>query len=883
VSDGAGERSGRASAGALAGEALRVARLDPRRARGLAERAADLAEESGDFRAASTAARALGLAARELYDLPGSVAHLRRAIRISHRNGDARGVAQARMTLTATLAVQGDWVGALREADLAAPALRGQDLALLRLQRGTVLAGQGRLDEAIAAYGQALPALRRSGDTAWAALLLTNRGLARFQRGDLAVSESDLRKAEALFSEIGHGRAVARVYQSLGLVASRRGDLPAALEWFDRAERWFGDHGYVEAMVYHDRCDALLAARLVAESRRCAEAAVRTLTEEGRLSYAATARLKLAEAALADGDAATARATADQAARALSHQRRPALAALARQVSLRAAWTVGERSPSLLNRARRNANALEAAGFALHALDARLLAAQVAIDLGRTGVARTELGRARRARNRAPAQIRARAWHAEALLRLSCGSRRGAEGALQAGMRVVDRYRIALGATELRANASGHVIELAALGLRLAIEEGDPRKVLAWAERGRAASALLRPARPPDDAQLAAGLGALRAVVAEMEAQAAAGRPTSRLAARQAELEDAVRDRARCATGVLAASVAPTPPLPAMLAALDDATLVEIVESDGELHAVSKRAHRLTLRRLGAATDAASELDRLRFSLRRLAFRTGSAASREAANASAAYSAQVLNDVLLGPLDLGDDLVPAVIVPTGRFHAMPWSVLPSLRRRPVTVAPSLAAWHRAATAPTSGATATVFTAGPNLDHAAAEVRALAALYPGARLLTAGRATCRAVLEAVDGAALAHVAAHGRFRSDNPLFSCLELADGPLTVYDLEGLAAAPETLVLAACDVGLSDVRPGDELMGLAAAVLALGTRTLIASVFPVPDEGTRSMMLAFHANARRGLGPAAALAAARASTSCEGPVGAAFTCFGAG
>lgn len=53
--------------------------------------------------------------------------------------------------------------------------------------------------------------------------------------------------------------------------------------------------------------------------------------------------------------------------------------------------------------------------------------------------------------------------------------------------------------------------------------------------------------------------------------------------------------------------------------------------------------------------------------------------------------------------------------------------------------------------------------------------------------------------------------HALFRADNPLFSALQLADGPLTVYDLERLRAAPRDMILSACDDGVSAVRPGDE------------------------------------------------------------------------
>src|SRR5207245_7925335 len=82
-------------------------------------------------------------------------------------------------------------------------------------------------------------------------------------------------------------------------------------------------------------------------------------------------------------------------------------------------------------------------------------------------------------------------------------------------------------------------------------------------------------------------------------------------------------------------------------------------------------------------------------------------------------------------------------------------------------------------------------------------------------LTDDSATTNEVATALDGADLAHIAAHGSFRTDNPLFSSVRLSDGPLTVYDLERLSRAPRRVVLSACNTGLALARPGDELMGL--------------------------------------------------------------------
>jgi CHAT domain-containing protein len=92
--------------------------------------------------------------------------------------------------------------------------------------------------------------------------------------------------------------------------------------------------------------------------------------------------------------------------------------------------------------------------------------------------------------------------------------------------------------------------------------------------------------------------------------------------------------------------------------------------------------------------------------------------------------------------------------------------------------------------------------------------------------------------------------------------------------------------VLSACDSGLSEVRPGDELMGLVATLLRLGTRTIVAPVVAVPDAATMPLMLALHDGLGRGLPPAEALAAARTTMqpgddTLVASVG--FVCFGAG
>jgi hypothetical protein len=145
---------------------------------------------------------------------------------------------------------------------------------------------------------------------------------------------------------------------------------------------------------------------------------------------------------------------------------------------------------------------------------------------------------------------------------------------------------------------------------------------------------------------------------------------------------------------------------------------------------------------------------------------------------------------LLGPAVrcLGDG--PVIIVPPGRLHAIPWSAIPALADRPVSIAPSAGAWLRARSAAPPDRHHVILARGPGLLTDGAEVPAVARMYDDVTVLAEGMATTREMLGALDGAWLAHIAAHGTFRADSPLFSSLRMHDGPLAVYDLEQLHRA---------------------------------------------------------------------------------------------
>jgi tetratricopeptide (TPR) repeat protein len=867
----------------VAAEAMRLVHIDPRVAKGQALRLRATARRAGDAGAESAAERVLGLAARESNRMRSAALHLRRAVAVADQAGLAVLAARARMTLALVRADQGDIPGAVRLGEAAAAHLEGLEAARLRHQLAVVAQRRGLLEEALREYGGALSVFRREGDLLWQAKVLNNRGVLQAYRGRPGPAEADLLRAEELYGKLGQDLAVADVRWNRGFAAGRAGQVVAALTHLAAAEEHYVGNNLSAAMIMMDRCDVLLSAGLHEEAREVAAAAVRELARRRMAADLAEARLLLAAAALACGETDEARKAARLAERAFDQQGRPGWAAVARYMLIRTDWAAGRHGPELLKAAVAGAEELRAGGWAVAAADAALIAARCALAAGRTAEA-TELlrhtGRARGAGG--PAAQRVSAWHAEALLRIAGGDRRGADAALRAGLRALDEHRLTLGATELRVRAAEHGLELVRTAMEVAVADGSALALLTWAERGRAAAQQTRPAHPPADDGFAAEIAELRAVAAEREQALAEGRDARRHSHRQAQLERSIRERTRRArpgvpaverTGSrMAGRESAGSDVGALTSCLGDRVLVELITVGDTLYAVVLAGGRLTRHELGPVTAVDGEVRGLRFALHRMSLRSGGGGGA---------GGDRLDAILFGPLRdrIGD--ADLVIVPSGRLHGVPWRLLPLCRDRTVAVAPSAAAWLRAVTAE-AGGEGTVLVAGPGLPGAADEVSALSGRYGATSALLGADARVSAVLHAMDGSGRTHIAAHGTFRADNPQFSALRLEDGPLTVYDLEGLHRPPGLVVLSACDSGMSTVHRGDEIMGFAAALLAMGTRSVIATVAPVRDGDARDVMLRLHEHLRSGLSPAAALAEAQ-RRSGDDPAAAAYVCYGAG
>ncbi|WP_225629043.1 CHAT domain-containing protein, partial [Streptomyces werraensis] len=495
-------------------------------------------------------------------------------------------------------------------------------------------------------------------------------------------------------------------------------------------------------------------------------------------------------------------------------------------------------------------------------------------------VARRPHRRCRRGRRTAPPLARMTGWAAQALRARAAGSTRGVLEACRRGLGVLDDHRMTLGASELRARATAQGAELAALAQQAALRSGGPRRLLVWSERWRATALSAPPTRPPADPELLSHMTAYREIAARAEETRMEGRPVPALEREQRRLEQAIRSRTLHMRGEAHGDDTRFDAGRLLEQLGDGVRLVELAVVDGRVQVLLCGQGRVRRFEAGWLAAAETEAEHVQAGLRRLAH-PGALARLPVVEAAG----RRLEELLLGPAaaHLGDG--PVVIVPPGRLHRVPWALLPSLRERVVSVSPSAGSWLRARETRPPWGGRKVLVRGPGLATGGAEVTRLADRYDGATVLEHRDASVPRVLAELDGAGLAHIAAHGTFRTDGPMFSSLRMADGPLIVHDFERLGRSPYRIILSCCDTARFATVGADELLGLVTALLPLGTAGVVACSAPVNDAAVVPLMLALHEGLASGLPLPEALRDARAAMPDDAlhrATGWAFTAFGA-
>jgi CHAT domain-containing protein/tetratricopeptide (TPR) repeat protein len=128
-----------------------------------------------------------------------------------------------------------------------------------------------------------------------------------------------------------------------------------------------------------------------------------------------------------------------------------------------------------------------------------------------------------------------------------------------------------------------------------------------------------------------------------------------------------------------------------------------------------------------------------------------------------------------------------------------------------------------------------------------EVQSVAALLPQTELFVGAAATAKVLRERGPESGLVHVATHGIYRQDNPMFSGIKMGDGYLNLYDLYQMRLGAKLVTLSGCATGMNFVADGDELLGLQRGLFCAGASSLLLSLWDVHDRSTAELMQEFY------------------------------------
>ena len=763
--------------------------------------------------------------------------------------------------------------------------------ALVQQNRGGCFEYMGRYEEALEAYRAAEERYRELGETERVGEILDNRGavLLFLGRGNEALAAHEA--AARVFAEAGLTLPYATALCNIGEANRQLADYQSSLTAFQEAHRLYEDldeltdksqlaldtaNVYLDLNLYPEALAAYQRSSFQLREAGMAHDCARALWGLG-VTLAATSKFEEAERALAGAaelfaaagnssllcgvmlDQSLVEEGRGEPGVALAHARRALELVLEKDWSVQRVYAHLRLVDLLLPDADRAEP---------HLIEARLLSERLALPQVRQRL-NERLGRLRRLQGN----------HEEALV------------ALEEAIDEIERLRDTVTHESMRASflldKIGAYEELLKVHLsRWA--ESDPRGVFAVAERAKSRALvdlLTGVARGP--ARIADGplQERIRSLQADLNAtynrllgigETAPGMPLPNLHGRAVELEREISELRLRSVPTTTDPFTTTAPSEVWEDFPSDVTLLAYHVMDEEIIAfVGRRDGIRIVRGCGSVGVVSRLLRQLEVQWDRMG--AGHGFVDQHAEHLTRLTQRILAslyDELISPLEPLLRTSPArdvtekiTIIPHGLLHRVPFHALFDgeaylLDCFEVSYAPSATVFSlcQRQVPRGLGRAVVVGVADPLIPNVAEEARAVASHLPGAEVLADGRATTGVIREKAPGCGILHLACHGMFRADNPMFSSLGLHDGWLTATDVLQLDLDGAIVTLSACESARNQVLAGDELLGLARGFLGAGASTLVASLWLVQDETTARMMEDWYARLHDGTGRATAL-----------------------
>jgi CHAT domain-containing protein/tetratricopeptide (TPR) repeat protein len=209
---------------------------------------------------------------------------------------------------------------------------------------------------------------------------------------------------------------------------------------------------------------------------------------------------------------------------------------------------------------------------------------------------------------------------------------------------------------------------------------------------------------------------------------------------------------------------------------------------------------------------------------------------------------------LIAPIERHLKAAHLIIAPHGFLHYLPFHALFDGERYlgdrfSISYTPSASVYYLCSTKnPRTTAGALVLgVPDPSAPHILDEVKAVSSVLSNAEVFTGAEATLEVLREKGAHCRLVHIATHGWFRQDNPMFSSISLGNSRLSLFDLYQLDLPAELVTLSGCGTGLNVVVGGDELLGLVRGLLYAGAQGVLVTLWDVNDQSTAEFMKLFY------------------------------------
>jgi CHAT domain-containing protein len=206
------------------------------------------------------------------------------------------------------------------------------------------------------------------------------------------------------------------------------------------------------------------------------------------------------------------------------------------------------------------------------------------------------------------------------------------------------------------------------------------------------------------------------------------------------------------------------------------------------------------------------------------------------------------------------------IVPHGALHYLPFNALKAndgellIQDHTIRLLPSASVMKflNKGTAPTQSL---LVFGNPDLNDpkmdlpgAQTEAKAIAKLWPDSKMVLRKHASESLFKKTASIFRYIHLASHGQFKQDAPMQSRVLLAadndnDGSLTVSEIYDLKLNADMVILSACQTALGDVKNGDDVVGFNRGFLYAGAKSIVGSLWKVPDNPTKNLMVELYTN----------------------------------